>query len=105
MSNYQNYKCNCRLIQKDKKNISKYCYECEQFLCKDCLKNHEHKNVIEPQFFLTNCKNHPNEKLVGHCIDCIKPICNKCINDIHNSHEIKYTKDLEISDEIIAKYK
>lgn len=104
MSNYQNYKCNCRLIQKDKKNISKYCYECEQFLCKDCLKNHEHKNVIEPQFFLTNCKNHPNEKLVGHCIDCIKPICNKCINDIHNSHEIKYTKDLEISDEIIAKY-
>jgi hypothetical protein len=101
---YKEFKCICMLIRKDRKKISKYCYECEQFFCKDCLKNHEHTNVIEPKFLLTNCKNHPKEKLVGHCIDCIKPICNKCINDIHKAHEIKYTKDLKISDDIITKY-
>ena len=106
---YKDYKCDCIPLlmgnNNERKNISKYCYTCEKFLCNDCLQNHVHQNMISPDFLLTNCKYHINQKLVGFCKKCKKPLCEKCIDESHKNHEIKYTKDLEITNEIVEKYK
>ena len=56
-----------------------YCYECNKFFCDFCIKKHNHSNIINKNFLLTNCRNHTNEKIIGFCSDCKKLICWKCI--------------------------
>jgi len=99
----------CKCIYKseldiiDKRNtISKYCNDCKTYLCKDCINKHEHKNLIDPNLFLINCKYHQEQKLVGFCRKCIKPLCQKCVNDFHRNHDIRYAKQLNKF--IIEKY-
>jgi len=103
---YKNYKCKCIPEMGDnideKKTISKYCNECNEYLCKDCIKNHNHTNLISPNLFLVNCKLHPKEKLIGFCRKCTKPLCQKCANDFHRNHDIRYAKQLNKF--IIEKY-
>ena len=98
---YKRYDCNnCS------KSINKYCYTCDYFYCKNCLKSHLHKRVLDPKYFFINCIYHTSEKLVGFCKKCKVQICNTCIKYFHFNHEIKYTKDLEleINNDIINNY-
>ena len=61
------------------KSISKYCYTCKFFYCKNCLKSHQHKRVLDPKYFFINCFYHTNEKLVGFCKKCKEQICHTCV--------------------------
>lgn len=102
---YKSYKCKCNSIVENRKIISKFCDVCNVFLCKDCLETHQHKNsIIDPDLFLMNCKYHQNNKLIGLCKSCKKPLCELCINIFHKNHDIKFTKDLKITNEMIVKY-
>ena len=86
----------------ERKIISQYCNDCNEYLCKDCTNKHNHTNLIDPNLFLINCKLHPKQNLVGFCRKCIKPLCKVCINDFHKYHDKRYAKPLNKS--IIEKY-
>ena len=99
----------CKCIHKseldiidERKTISQYCNDCNEYLCKDCTNKHNHKNLIDPNLFLINCKLHPKQILVGYCRKCIKPLCKGCIDDFHKYHDIRYVKQL--NNFIIEKY-
>ena len=102
----ENYKCKCIPEMgyniDERKTISQYCNDCNEYLCKDCVNKHNHTNLISPNLFLINCKLHPKQKLVGFCRKCIKPLCQECTNDFHKYHDIRYTKQLNKF--IIEKY-
>ena len=57
------------------------------------------------KFVLTCCKYHLEERLECFCKKCKKPICSKCIESFHKDHEIKYMKDLIITNDMIENYK
>ncbi len=106
---FKDYKCKCFLkseldIIDERNTISQYCNDCKKYLCKNCTKIHNHTNIIliEPNLFLINCKYHQNQKLVGFCRKCTKPLCLKCVNGFHRNHDIRYTKQLNKF--IIEKY-
>ena len=44
-------------------------------------------------------------RVIAFCKKCKKLICEKCLENNHNNHLIKYIKDLEITDDIIENYK
>ena len=103
---FNDYKCKCILKTENnitqKKTISKFCNDCNKYLCKDCIKEHVHINLIDPNLLLINCIYHQNQKLVGFCRKCTKPLCLKCVNGFHRNHDIRYTKQLNKF--IIEKY-
>ena len=106
---FKDYKCKCFLkseldIIDERNTINQYCNDCKKYLCKNCTKIHNHTNIIliEPNLFLINCKYHQNQKLVGFCRKCTKPLCLKCVNGFHRNHDIRYTKQLNKF--IIEKY-
>ena len=103
---FNDYKCKCILGTEDnvaqKKAISKFCNDCNEYLCKDCLKMHSHTNLIAPNLLLINCKYHQNKKLIGFCRNCTKPLCQECANNSHRNHDIRYAKQLNKL--IIEKY-
>ena len=84
--------------------INKYCCQCNDFISDFTLKNHEHKEIINAADYIYNCKIHKTEILIGFCKDCKNLICGKYIHNFHKNHEIDYTKNLEITEEIIEKY-
>ena len=86
------------------KKPTKFCNDCKNFFCEKCLSKHNHKNIFDYNYFINKCKYHPNNELIGFCYECKKPICKQCIY-IHNNHEMKYMEKLEISKEILEKYK
>ena len=101
--------CKCRCILNTRNNnieqnkiISKYCNDCNEYLCKDCIKNHNHTNLINPNLLLIDCKYHQNQKLVGFCRNCTKPLCQECASNFHINHDIRYAKQLNKF--IIEKY-
>ena len=103
---FNDYKCKCILGTEDnvaqKKAISKFCNDCNEYLCKDCFKIHNHTNLIAPNLLLINCKYHQNKKLIGFCRNCTKPLCQECANNSHRNHDIRYAKQLNKL--IIEKY-
>lgn len=100
------YNSNKKLKCGDTHHITKYCYLCHKFFCQKCSSTHQHKNLTNTKDYAFNCKYHyRKEKLIGYCKKCRKSFCEKCIKTFHNNHEIIYTKDLVIKDEIIKKYK
>ena len=103
---FNEYKCNCILKTENnlaqKKTISKFCNDCNEYLCKDCFKKHNHTNLIAPNLLLINCKYHQNQKLIGFCRNCEKPLCQECVNNSHRNHDLQYAKKLNKI--IIEKY-
>ena len=96
-----------RLCSCYSKSKTKYCYDCKKFICDNCLKLHKnnHNKIMLSKFVLTCCKYHLEERLECFCKKCKKPICSKCIESFHKDHEIKYMKDLIITNDMIENYK
>ena len=87
------------------RNINKYCYTCNKYIEDEKLLNHIHNTIINASDYIYNCKLHKNEILVGFCNSCKQLICGICINkNLHKNHKIEYTKNLEITEEIMNKY-
>ena len=100
------YNSNNKLKCGDTHHITKYCYLCHKFFCQKCSNSHQHKNLTNTKDYAFNCQYHyRKEKLIGFCKKCRKSFCVKCIKTFHSNHEIRYTKDLVIKDEIVEKYK
>ena len=81
-----------------------YCCQCNNLFSDFRLKEHKHREIIYPADYIYNCKIHKTELLIGFCKDCNNLICEICINNFHKNHKIDYTKNLEITEEIIEKY-
>ena len=80
-----------------------YCFECGNFLCRDCLlktisKGHRAKAVkdfqdedyeamLNPKSFCTE-KYHERKLMEFFCRDCKTCICQSCINTEHRNHDI-----------------
>ena len=69
-----NIKClNCNNNKSD--DIYSYCFNCKNFICPNCLKEHSKSKVHEVYISLTTfdgcCKEH-NNSYVYYCKNCIK---------------------------------
>ena len=86
-------------------NCTKYCPKCNLFLNDEFAVKHEHKNLVNSKDYEQNCFFHRNLKLIGFCKNCKKPVCEECIKIYwHKNHNIKYTKNLIITEEYIENF-
>lgn len=78
---YQGYRCHQEMILLDNvnPNIKKYCVECDSFLCEECFKKHQHKNIIDANNYLFNCLFHKDTKIVGFCRTCKISFCKNAL--------------------------
>ena len=58
------------------------------------IKNINANSSINEDNLLYKCRYHKESIITGFCKRCKYSICNECINNFHNNHEIKYIKDL-----------
>ena len=82
----------------------KFCIECQQHMCKRCLKFHSSMNstkthqVIPPgnkstatmetvQYPETNCALHKGKGIEIYCLECEVAVCTICFSKKHNRHE------------------
>ena len=85
---------------------TKYCFDCKNFLCEKCLKkDNKNHRLLDSELVLTYCKYHYEERIICFCKKCKKAICFQCINQFHKNHEIKFMKDLNLTDEMVNNYK
>ena len=99
---YKKLRCSCNM--RALKAVYKYCNDCQQFFCEDCTIKHSHHKQMDFNNFLINCYFHVNEKIIGFCKTCVKPVCEICIDNKHKNHKIEYNKNLEINDDILNEY-
>ena len=80
-----------------------YCFECGNFLCRDCLLNtiskghrakmvkdfqdEDYEAMLNPKSFCT-VKYHERKLMEFFCRDCKMCICQSCINTDHRNHKI-----------------
>ncbi|XP_058963068.2 E3 ubiquitin-protein ligase TRIM71-like [Pocillopora verrucosa] len=98
----------CSTCQKKSAEIN-YCFDCEKFMCPDCVKAHEvfrdtifqgHKVTPVRQFQAADyeallkrqsfCSENYHEKEVSKffCVGCQSCVCQVCINIDHKSHDV-----------------
>ena len=80
----QNFKKKCQLC-----NISVAilkCEECNQFLCQECSESHSKVKKFKHHIVLKLCVKHA-ESVSQLCIQCVKPVCFKCLILEHQEHE------------------
>ncbi|XP_066030611.1 E3 ubiquitin-protein ligase TRIM71-like [Pocillopora verrucosa] len=98
----------CSTCQKKSAEIN-YCFDCEKFMCPDCVKAHEvfrdtifqgHKVTPVRQFQAADyeallkresfCseKYHEKEVTKFFCVGCQSCVCQVCINTDHKSHDV-----------------
>ena len=98
----------CSTCQKKSAEIN-YCFDCEKFMCPDCVKAHEvfrdtifqgHKVTPVRQFQAADyeallkrqsfCSEKYHEKEVTRffCVGCQSCVCQVCINTDHKSHDV-----------------
>ena len=98
----------CGTCQKKSAEIN-YCFDCEKFMCPDCVKAHEvfrdtlfHGHKVTPvrqfqavdyvallkrQSFCSE-KYHEKEVTKFFCVGCQSCVCQVCINTDHKSHDV-----------------
>ena len=98
----------CSTCQKKSAEIN-YCFDCEKFMCPDCVKAHEvfrdtvfeghkvtpvkqfqaadYEALLKRQSFCSE-KYHEKEVTKFFCVDCQSCVCQVCINTGHKNHEI-----------------
>ena len=98
----------CSTCQKKSAEIN-YCFDCEKFMCPDCVKAHEvfrdtvfeghkvtpvkqfqaadYEALLKRQSFCSE-KYHKKEVTKFFCVDCQGCVCQVCINTGHKNHEI-----------------
>ena len=112
-NSYLNYMCdickkNCQkgfLGNKDK--IFRYCYDCKQKICYQCLKTHktmEHTHITPVNKLNDKCEKHLGEEYTLYCHNCHKNICIQCNSEEeHKTHKKELLSDIEPSREFIKK--
>ena len=98
----------CSTCQKKSAEIN-YCFDCEKFMCPDCVKAHEvfrdtvfeghkvtpvkqfqaadYEALLKRQSFCSE-KYHEKEVTKFFCVDCQSCVCLVCINTDHKSHHV-----------------
>ena len=98
----------CSTCQKKSAEIN-YCFECERFMCPDCVKAHEvfrdtlfqghkvtpvrqfqtadYEALLKRQSFCSE-KYHEKEVTKFFCVGCQSCVCQVCINTDHKSHDV-----------------
>ena len=98
----------CSTCQKKSAEIN-YCFECEKFMCPDCVKAHEvfrdtifqghkvtpvrqfqaadYEALLKRQSFCSE-KYHEKEVTKFFCVGCQSCVCQVCINTDHKSHDV-----------------
>ena len=93
----------------NKDKIFKYCFDCKQKICWQCLEQHkslEHKNICPVNKLNEKCEKHNGEDYIFYCHDCHKNICIKCNSeDEHKTHKRELLGDIEPSREEIKTLK
>ena len=98
----------CSTCQKKSAEIN-YCFDCEKFMCPDCVKAHEvfretmfegHKVTPVQQFQAADyeallkrqsfCSEnyHKKDAIRFFCVDCQRCVCQVCIATDHKSHDV-----------------
>ena len=98
----------CGTCQKKSAEIN-YCFDCEKFMCPDCVKAHEvfrdtifqghkvtpvrqfqaadYEALLKRQSFCSE-KYHEKEVTKFFCVGCQSCVCQVCINTDHKSHDV-----------------
>ena len=98
----------CSTCQKKSAEIN-YCFDCEKFMCPDCVKAHEvfrdtifqghkvtpvrqfqaadYEALLKRQSFCSE-KYHEKEVTKFFCVGCQSCVCQVCINTDHKSHDV-----------------
>ena len=96
---------NCSYNEEHKNKAIKYCFECEKYLCEECIKNHnmseEDHTLIEQKIesdIFCEKENHNKKKFTKYCIKCKEYLCSSCkcehdnqcyfLNDINKEKKI-----------------
>ena len=98
----------CSICRKNSAETS-YCFDCQKFMCCDCVKAHElfrttafqgHKVTLLKQFktedyeallrrpSFCSQKQHEREVMKFYCLDCQSCICQICNDTDHRSHDV-----------------
>ena len=81
-------------------NFYKYIYNLFSFCSKKRRKDYPY--LVDLPYFFCTC--HNSEILSGFCSLCNIPVCRLCVEESHENHEINYTKNLRVTDDILNKY-
>ena len=106
--NAEGNEISCSTCQKKRAEIN-YCFDCEKFMCPDCVKAHEvfrstvfeghkvtpvkqfqaadYEALLKRQSFCSE-KYHKKEVTKFFCVDCQSCVCQVCINTDHKSHHV-----------------
>ena len=74
----------CSICEKQQKlnnnNIFKYCFNCKQIICNNCIYKHtkNHFNIDYDKLFV-KCLIHPKNNNNNYCFDCKTHICEECL--------------------------
>ena len=104
----EGYEISCSTCQKKSAEIN-YCFDCEKFMCPDCVKAHEvfrdtifqghkvtpvrqfqaadYEALLKRQSFCSE-KYHEKEVTKFFCVGCQSCVCQVCINTDHKSHDV-----------------
>ena len=90
-------KCKTQILKNEK--IFKYCKECSELLCENCIIKHnnmyEDHHTVNLDKYDTTCILH-NETFDYFCLDCKKNICQYCSDDFHNEHKLVDLDDINL---------
>ena len=94
---------------KESKNLTKFiCVECQKVYCKDCLAshnknnaNHQTNNIDKSEFI---CPVHES-KYTHYCFDCKKNLCDECVKEKKDNHQIIYFKNINLKNNELSEFK
>ena len=102
-------KCSICKFKREPKMIYKLCEECNNIMCKECLKFHNSKNlnhhtITVRKMDIICCLHHLN--FTFFCKKCNKNICDKCLNEHkHEENKIICLKDFNFNEKEIEEIK
>ena len=93
----------------NKEKMFKYCYDCKQKICHQCIKTHkslEHTHIVPCNKLNDKCEKHLGEDFTLYCHNCHKNICIQCNSEEeHKTHKKELLSDIEPSREEIKNIK
>jgi Leucine-rich repeat (LRR) protein len=84
-----------------KEKIFKYCYDCKQKICPQCIKTHKtqgHTHIVPCNKLNDKCAKHLGEDYILYCHNCHKNLCINCNSEEeHKMHRKEMLSDIEPS--------
>ena len=98
----------CSKCKKKINAVKILCSECQKVYCKDCLSSHiknnpdHHVNNINKYEF--SCPIHIS-KYTHYCFVCKKNLCDECVEDKHDKHQVIYFKNINLKNNELVEFK